>query len=92
MSQPVQAWQRWAHHEHRHNTKCGGCSHLRGGKQDDVECLHHGRGKAQVRLPIQDVGQGTEDLLGSQQQGELAQYEGASSLQEPAPQWPSEPA
>ena len=42
---------------------------LRGSEEDDVEGLHHGRGKAQVSLLVQNVSQGTEDLLRAQQQG-----------------------
>ena len=66
--------------------------YLWGCEQDDIECLYHGGGEAQVTLLIEDVSQGAEDLLGPQQQGQLAQNEGPPSLQQPTPQRPSKPA
>jgi len=65
---------------------------LRGCEQDDVEGLDHGRGKAQVPFLIQYVSQSTENFLWSQQEGQLAQYEGAPPLQQSPSQWTSKPA
>ena len=65
---------------------------LRGCEQDDVEGLDHGRGKAQVALLVQYVSQSTEHFVGSQQEGQLAQYEGAPPLQQSPSQWTPKPA
>lgn len=44
---------------------------LRGGEQDGVEGVDHGRGELEVLLSQQDVGHGVEDVLRIQQEAEL---------------------